>query len=445
MPESNVTIQSCPCCGYADGATGNPVTRSNGECARCNYPIVESESHNQVVCLAQHWRCAACGRHFDSPDSEEIRTCSSCMTAHSIRSMNRIRYDYRIARYWIPYPPRNERILCEGCDGCDECCSDECAGCAYCMESRQQSSGLYFKRPLTFHSADKYKEHKYNPLSRHISVEIEVASIEDPGALISVVRKWNGSIVHDGSINPDNSETGFEINTAPASGDRFVKQIEEIDSALRAGRAELNRNCGLHVHVDSRDLSWDEIANVCETYLAVEPFLFGLVPPGRKSNKYCKPIGSQLMYALGEYRRSVNGQHQIREGLPNRWKQEFLMRMYGGMENARVQKHEKYVPPRYWALNIHTWRMRKTLEFRHHHGTLQSNKIINWAMLCANIVDKGSGIWRPDLRGPDQNVAMAKQFAVSAKHLAWIASRWNRFNPEKQLTRSLLPSDSMEI
>lgn len=446
----DASAASCGCCGYTHNGGRSPYG-PNGTCVRCGAPAPNTPLAFEEY-IASYWRCAGCGRHFYRPSGRNIRECMECGATHYIRRMSLIRRDAR-AGCWVPVPPTSEQILCQGvdwgCGGCGECCggdSGECSGCNYCEGSHSADPyhGLFFRRNPVFHTADKYKEHKTNPLARHASVEIEVAFI-DPvkcDQLIKVVKQWGGSIVHDGSINPDGAAGGFEINTAPASGDKFVKQLQDIEEALVYGKARLNRNCGLHVHVDARDLSWDEVANVAETYTRCEDFLFGLVAPSRVTNKFCRPVASKLATALNQYRRTIQGQYAEQPGEPNTWKKRFLEAMYGSLGSARDLRREKYVDARYWAFNIHTWMYRKTLEFRHHHGTLQASKIINWAMLCTNLVDKGAGLWRPTA---NENGALAKELAVSTGHLNWIAGRWNRFHPEGQLTRALLPSDSMEI
>src|SRR6266702_5519087 len=120
-----------------------------------------------------------------------------------------------------------------------------------------------FKSKLKFYRATQ-KQKKKNKSDRFIAAEIEVSRISHkdyahglklPNVFIAstknlenVVRKWHGSIVRDGSL----PNSGFEINTSPAAGDVYIKQITEICKALTRVDAKINNDCGLHIHIDAR-------------------------------------------------------------------------------------------------------------------------------------------------------------------------------------------------
>src|SRR6478736_7584404 len=104
----------------------------------------------------------------------------------------------------------------------------------------------FFNSKLEFHTPGR-TQRKLNKSSRFISAEIEVTGIRNNKKLIEeTVKKWSGSIVYDGTLpKPD----GFEINTAPAAGDLYIKQITDICNKLSRAGAGVNDTCGLHVHI----------------------------------------------------------------------------------------------------------------------------------------------------------------------------------------------------
>lgn len=140
---------------------------------------------------------------------------------------------------------------------------------------------------------------------RYVSVEIEVGGLTKHEAIWRVdeaVTKWKCATVHDGSL----PNCGFEINTAPAKGKFFVDQVTEICKALRVAGAWVNIHCGLHVHVDSRDLSAHQVLRLIEVYAKIEDGLFLTVPDSRRRNNqfsrtgknYCEKCGQKLLTAI---------------------------------------------------------------------------------------------------------------------------------------------------
>lgn len=224
---------------------------------------------------------------------------------------------------------------CNDCGNCCCCCSycggcerrvtsetyhsdcDRCHTCCRCAHrepsvprprrstSRTNSSGILFDSPLVFHPATKeawtpklrLTEKKENASERWISAEIEVAAGGGP-QIQGVVRKWSGSIVRDGSL----PETGYEINTAPAAGDFYPKQVREICDALAAEGATITEQCGLHVHVDARDMKYFDIRRLIRVYAYIESNLFAMVPYSRRASRFCKPCGNDYQTLMASRR-----------------------------------------------------------------------------------------------------------------------------------------------
>jgi hypothetical protein len=214
--------------------------------------------------------------------------------------------------------------------------------------------------------------HPCNPkdkVNRYIGVEIEVANSDaDSGTTVSrVLNKWKSAAVHDGSL----PESGYEINTAPAKGEVFEEEINAICAALKEANAHVDSSCGLHVHVDCRDLQYYDLRKVILVYSKVEDSLFRMLAKSRLDNHYCERLSKKFKDILVQKDKD--------------WRRNLLKTTYGN--EARAGRRNKYNEARYSALNIHSWFFRKTLEFRHHQGTVDAKKIINWAKICQSIIN----------------------------------------------------------
>lgn len=284
---------------------------------------------------------------------------------------------------------------CQSCNNCENCCqcwecnncdnsyassSQKCNNCNYCSNCCECESGISFFRQdqPTFHAAPKGK-FKVNPSTRYIAAEIEVASVaartvSDPEAMTvsRAVKKWKGQIVEDGSL----PHGGFEINTAPASGDLFVEEIGEICEMLKESHAKVTKECGLHIHVNAQDHNFYDIRKLMMLYQKIEPALFSIIAPSRKVSRYCHPCGDNYIKNLEKGIIPKDNEKIIKKNV------------YGNEDESIVYlKQNKYHDARYNAMNLHSWVYRGSVEFRMHHGTVSASKIQNWGMLCAGILD----------------------------------------------------------
>jgi len=251
-----------------------------------------------------------------------------------------------------------------------------CFNCEYCRKCCVCTTPKFFHSKLEFYSPTSAQK-KLNKSPRFISAEIEVARITKNKKLVEdIVRKWNGSIVYDGTL-PKNS--GFEINTAPAGGDLYVKQVNQICDKLAKAGATINNQCGLHVHIDARDYNYNDLARLIKIYAAIEPALFFMVPAARRNSIYSLKCGDALEHAIKANK------------LPHiQLKEKIITAIYGEPDSVSYRKEKRgagHGTGRYYALNLHSWFYRGTIECRLFEGTLDKNEIIGWGVLWANILD----------------------------------------------------------
>ena len=230
---------------------------------------------------------------------------------------------------------------------------------------------------------------KANPSRRYVSPEIEVASVDtaDFTNLKRTLTTWGGGTVRDGSL----PSGGFEINVAPSRGDAFLAQVRDITNDLSAIGAVADSSCGLHVHVDARDLGYDDLARATRLWAAFEGTFFRMQSPRRAVSGMC---ASSHSYAatLPDAPTGVNGAFTTEtESLRTRHGMAcgtaLRRAVYGTSRGTRTLMRDKYNRARYHAWNLHSFFYRKTIEVRLHGGTTQYGKITAWSMLLADFVD----------------------------------------------------------
>lgn len=165
-------------------------------------------------------------------------------------------------------------------------------------------------------------------------VELEAARLAPDAPSIIAARGFDRH--YDATIRGSNGEElprgplgGAELTTKPLpvrvnmdqTGDRYTADFGETEAIVRdlcRCVAQVNVSCGLHVHF-GRPVSAAEMSKSrwepkhIRAWLAIGGFLeekmFGLCPPSRRGNRYCKKISEEYpnesfvkFYPVGEVR-----------------------------------------------------------------------------------------------------------------------------------------------
>jgi len=252
------------------------------------------------------------------------------------------------------------------------------------------------------------------PSKRYIAAEIEIAS--GGYRANETLDNWHVSVVPDGSVS-----NGCELNTAPAIGDTFVRQITEICRDMAQGEAaKVDNRCGLHLHVDARDFSYPSWARLLWIWAHIESAVYSTLPNSRRSNTYCQrydyiineyagsprkmtgaDMRQMLVAAIRQTRDRVGGEYEYASR--KEWEKERVREVKAEIKGipyvrkSRIsgmrfkdRKMEYGASPggsRYYGLNLQAAFEHGTVEFRCHSGTVDAEKITNWAVLCTAILD----------------------------------------------------------
>lgn len=197
-------------------------------------------------------------------------------------------------------------------------------------------------------------------------------------------------IVTDASIGYENGELVSPI----LRGEEGLEQVRKVCSALRSIGHKVDKRCGVHVHVGVPELSGHEIANVFKRYLAGEDKIDAIMPRSRRGN------GNRFCYSLASYRARIETSNSVRD-----------------LQNA-------FYSERHVKLNIMSYVRQKTIEFRHHSGSLSGEKVTNWIQFCVGFVEASrsttaTGTTSATSRRRNANSARARAVTV-------IQNNWNR-------------------
>jgi len=148
-----------------------------------------------------------------------------------------------------------EYEVCDRCsDGCCSECSDEC--------DHSECPG----NPIisdTFYRVNS---------KRWFGIEVET----DRGDYNDAPESWG--VKRDGSIS------GMELVSPIMSGDAGLESIEEMYSNVDP---EFDYRCGIHVHINVRDLTDEQRFSVIKAFAASKDRWFNYVDPDRHTNTYC--------------------------------------------------------------------------------------------------------------------------------------------------------------
>lgn len=191
-----------------------------------------------------------------------------------------------------------------------------------------------------------------------LELELEGFSPEDIDASLLDRFFWNVS--YDESLR-NGVELKFGRPLKEANVDKALSNLEDALVALKESNyhIELSKRTSTHVHVDIRDLSVRDIKQFIFVYTLIEPFFFSQVSPERLKNNYCKPIVGSTFHGLVKELMSLNDSNFV---------------------SSLSNNCEKYS-----AFNIRTVSYFGSIEFRHHQGTVDINKLYHWINLILQL------------------------------------------------------------
>ena len=196
----------------------------------------------------------------------------------------------------------------------------------------------------------------------------------------------NTSAVYDGSVG------GPEYVTGVLKGDMGVEQLERLCDALNQTNHEVNRRCGIHIHIGGANFNRAFQAMAIRLAYQIQDQVYEMLPESRQNNTYCKKIDKSF--------RNINFKNANKKLAEYLFRGESSYDKDGNYSHADWRKGfskklnkknrlGRYPNTRYRWVNLvrcGTASNGETLEFRCHGGSLNFGKIYNWLMICMAIV-----------------------------------------------------------
>lgn len=279
----------------------------------------------------------------------------------------------------------------------------------------EQAARALAKAPTTYPAGPSAKGGE----RRLVGVEVEYNN-GGQDSCPSWLDTWPGAGVHaDGSC-------GYEAVTPPVAGEHVETCITELMKELTNKGAGCNNTCGIHVHVDARDMKWVDMLRFLTVYTRIEPamFIIGGQQRATDRNQYARPCGPIYRKALQQT--DVKGAILSAAVLSS--SADYIPTAAEGRKVAR-DGIDKKAGGRYKSVNIIPWiagraynRPDKTIEFRLHRGSHEADRVIHWAWLCADIVDWCVNATNEDVKSLPKS-AMRCLTIMSPRNKKWILKR----------------------
>jgi len=176
-------------------------------------------------------------------------------------------------------------------------------------------------------------------------IEVEVENIPTPHVNYKHLSYWQITIDHSLRNN------GAEFVSIPLKARQIEAALDQLDKSLPED-ADFSPRTSIHVHMNVRDLTIDQIMSLMLVYTATEELLFDWAGINRTNNVFCVRItDTNYVQSYLQFLQSpdhvVNGWHK------------------------------------YTAFNMHPMESKGTVEFRHMAGTRDVKRIHTWVNILA--------------------------------------------------------------
>ncbi|MFN0201026.1 MAG: amidoligase family protein [Bacteroidia bacterium] len=207
--------------------------------------------------------------------------------------------------------------------------------------------------PTTFNRRFGVEIEAYNVDTQELVRQLYLAGVNATTGNRSsnLTNQWK--VTTDSSIN---GAKAFEIVSPILVGEEGLRELEIVCTVLAQMRAKVNKSCGMHIHIDAERFTLTQWKNLLKNYGKAEALIDSFLPISRRgdNNHFCKSV--------------KNRELQI--------------------DNATtLQKIAKgALSGRYYKVNVQSYFVHKTVEFRQHSGTIEYRKISNWVRFLHNLV-----------------------------------------------------------
>lgn len=193
---------------------------------------------------------------------------------------------------------------------------------------------------------------------------------EEEEEAVRTAPRVGWKITDDGSIDNDDGDP-VELVSPVLKGIRGLREVAKVAQALKRAGAQVNDSCGFHVHVGAGNLTGATFINLVKRYAAYESVMDSFMTANRRlnENEYCRSLSGML-----DRMNRLSGSSTPTQ-VANRFSHSDYDHRYGVSSGGR-----------YYKVNLCSFLRHGTVEFRHHNGTMEAAKIVNWIVFCLSFV-----------------------------------------------------------
>jgi hypothetical protein len=149
---------------------------------------------------------------------------------------------------------------------------------------------------------------------------------------------------------------GFEVVSPILEGEAGIADLVKVCNVLKQLNAQVNKSCGFHVHHNAADWGIQKFRNLFKRFAKFEGALDSVQPDSRRANmnRYCGSV----------------------------------IKTFAEIDNCTTvrQLSELYGHSRYYKLNLQSFFRMGSVEFRHHSGTIEADKVEQYVRLTYAMV-----------------------------------------------------------
>lgn len=218
------------------------------------------------------------------------------------------------------------------------------------------------------------------PHDHCVGVEIEIENVQmhpEPVRQTRLMEMWHTK--PDGSLRNGGIEF---VSVYGATAADVMTYLPVLHAAMVT--SEVSFRCGLHIHVDVTQFTMPELYRVFMVYTIMEKILFA-VSGQRGENRFCRPVQDSVTSV-------ANCMHY---GHASDWSKFIDAACHG---------------TKYLAMNVRTLGQFGTLEFRHHHGTIDSTQLGQWLTILLDMVLVAKAATTEELEKKIKNLNTESQY-----------------------------------
>ena len=180
------------------------------------------------------------------------------------------------------------------------------------------------------------------------------------------------SVVEDGSL----SCNGLEFVSVPLGCDmKGYDVLRKFCDGFGSDYLSVDKSCGFHIHLymDKDLVTINNLKKIIIAYKRLEELFFGMNPPSRSGNDYCRSLSDDFFGRLLYDTCDLNS---------------FLSLFYDkSINNIKEVPKDKYNANRYFYVNLNSIFYRNTIEIRVHSGTVNFKKMFYWVEINRRLLN----------------------------------------------------------